>query len=210
MMFTEEELSELKASVSRRISEKRFLHTLGVLEAALYLADISGIASKSEIAAAAILHDVTKEISYDEQLFLIKSFNLKADKEDLAVREVIHSLTAPLIIERDFPIFATEKVISAVKHHTLGSPDMSLFDEIIFLADFIEPNRKYDACREVREFVYNNTSRDSKEANVNLIHKASVMAIDSTINNLILNKKIISAKTVLTRNVILGKINNVF
>lgn len=208
MIYDEKSLDALKESVEIRMSPERFLHTLGVMETATYLADFCMPRSKFDIAVAALLHDVAKELTFDEQMSLIKSFNLKIDKEELNAPKTLHAQTARIIIERDFSEYATEKILNAVKYHTVGSPDMSLFDEIIFLSDFIEPNRKYASCISLREEVYNGLSRTSKEENILLIHNAVVRAIDFTIANLIKNKRFISPKTVLTRNALLDKINN--
>lgn len=208
MIYDEQRLLDLKKSVSARMSEERFLHTLGVLETALHLAEFCMPASKFEIAVSALLHDVTKELSLEEQKALIKSSDYRISREDFLAPETIHALTAPIAIERDFPEFMTEKIINAVKHHTVGSPDMSLFDEIIFLSDFIEPGRKYESCLSLRKEVYEGLCDESKEKNIFLIHNAVIKAIDFTIINLIKNKRFISPKTVLTRNALLDKINN--
>ena len=34
------------------------------------------------------------------------------------------------------------EILSAIAYHTTGHPDMTLMDKIIFVADYIEPNRK--------------------------------------------------------------------
>ena len=209
MINNTDRLDALKAQIKMRLSEKRYLHTLGVLETALYLTNFLLPNKKYEISCAAILHDVAKELSYGDSLSVLREENIKVDEEFLNSPATIHSLTGTVVIMRDFPEYATENVLSAVKNHTVGSPDMSLFDEIIFLSDFIEPTRKYESCSAVRRFVYENLLGKSKEDDVRLIHRASVMAIDSTLNNLILNKRIISPKTVLTRNTLLDKINNI-
>ena len=208
MIYDEKELEALKEAVSIHMSEKRFLHTLGVMETAVYLAEFCMPASKFDIAVAALLHDVSKEMSNGEQIELIKSCGLKADKEDFAAPKTLHALTARIIIERYFSEYSTERIINAVRYHTVGSPQMTLFDEIIFLSDFIEPTRKYDSCIALRNEVYSGLSNDSKESNVLLIHRAVVRAMDYTIENLIKNNRHISSKTVLTRNALLDKINN--
>jgi HD superfamily phosphohydrolase YqeK len=119
---------------------------------------------------------------------------------------VLHSFTAPLFIKKYFSEFATENVISAVRYHTLGAPEMSVFDEIVFLADFIEDTRTYDASISLRNFVWSNMRSGEFDTNVKVLHLACVKAIDYTIINLIENKKKINSKNILTRNALLSKI----
>ncbi|MBQ0125363.1 MAG: hypothetical protein KBS59_03460, partial [Clostridiales bacterium] len=43
---------------------------------------------------------------------------------------------------------------SAVSKHTTGSPDMSVCDMILYIADYTEPGRKYPECVSMREYVH--------------------------------------------------------
>ena len=206
MSFSESDIKYLRAEVSKRLSNKRFLHTLAVSEMAAELSVFCGIECKIEAEIAGLLHDVTKELPHEAQLSLLFENGISLDEEDEASPAVLHSYTAPLVIKRDFPDYATDKVLSSAKNHTLGSPDMILFDEIIFLADFIERTRTYPASHRVREFVFLNMKSGDFSQNINTLHKASVMAIDSTLTHLIEQNRIINSKNVLTRNALLSKI----
>ena len=188
MSFSVEEIGVLKETVKTRLSEKRFLHTLGVLQAAEKLAGYYAPEYIPEVKVAALLHDITKELPFDVQCELINDSTFKISKTDFENPAILHSFSAPTLIKRDFPKFATEKVLSAVFNHTVGSPDMSVLDEIIFLADFIEETRKYDSCVNLRNFVWCNIT-DNLQSNLKLLHTACVKAIDFTILNLIENKK---------------------
>ena len=189
MTFTSDMVEGLSTEVGRRLGEKRFLHTKGVAACASKLAEFCGIDSKIEAEIAAYLHDVTKEYSFDEQMSLIKRHNIKLDEEDMRSPAVFHSFTAEAVIKSNFPEFATDKILSAVRFHTLGSPDMSDFDEIIFLADFIEETRMYPSCVALREFVFSNMKEGDAEANIAILHRAVISAIDSTVLNLKQNNK---------------------
>lgn len=65
-----EELSEI---VKCRLSEKRFKHTLGVVDAAVKLAEKYG-ADVEKAKIAAILHDITKEDNHNKQLKYCEEF----------------------------------------------------------------------------------------------------------------------------------------
>jgi len=206
MIFSEKKLKALREEVKKRLSEKRYLHTLAVAEAAKKLSDMCIPEKIAEAEVAALLHDVTKELSLTEQRELLESAKIALDSEDYESLGVLHSFTAPIVVKRDFPDFATEEVLFAVLYHTIGSPTMSVFDEIIFLADFIEDTRTYDSSVKLREFVWQNMQLGEIESNILILHDACVRAIDCTILNLIENKKKINSKNILTRNALLSKI----
>lgn len=206
MTFSNKDIEELKKEIKGRLSEPRYLHTLGVSRAAIRLAEFCAPQLTQEAEVAALLHDVTKEYPREEQLRIINDFNVALDDEDKSYPAVLHSFTAPEIIKREFSKFATKNVLSAVFSHTLGAPDMSVFDEIIFLADFIDDTRSYDSSASVRKFVFENMIGGKTEHNQKVLHKACVMSIDFTVDHLKKNEKNINSKNILTRNALLSKI----
>ena len=64
-------LKQLSESVFSKISEKRAKHTLGVAKCAVYLSEAVLPDKVEDVCAAAILHDVTKELSDSEQIKLL-------------------------------------------------------------------------------------------------------------------------------------------
>ncbi len=208
MTFSEDMVNELSIEVSRRLGERRFLHTVGVAKCASKLAELCEIESKIEAEIASYLHDITKEYTMDEQISIMKKHNIQLDDEDIKSPAVFHSFTAPAVIESDFPEFATEKILSAVRLHTLGSPNMTEFDEIIFLADFIEETRTYPAAVALREFVFSNMKEGASDANIEILHRAVIASIDSTVAHLRENNSFVNPKNILTKEYLLGKINN--
>lgn len=206
MTFSNEEIEALKCEIKKRLSEPRYLHTLGVARAASRLCELCLPSHTSEAAVAALLHDVTKEYSHEEQKSIIKEEDILIDGEDENTPAILHSFTAPAVIRRDFAKFATDSVLSSVLFHTLGSPDMSVFDEIIFLADFIEDTRTYPSSVSLRSYVFENMKLGKTEENLKILHKACIMSIDFTAEHLKKNKKCINTKNVLTRNALLSKI----
>jgi HD superfamily phosphohydrolase YqeK len=96
---------------------------------------------------------------------------------------------APERIKRDFPDLATPDILSGVFNHTIGAPDMSVFDEIIFLSDYIEQTRSYESSVKLREYVLNNMKAENPLQNVEILHRACVIAIDNTVLHLINEKK---------------------
>lgn len=207
MMFSEIELEALSQKIKSRISDYRYIHTLGVKSAALKIADCCYDGDKSEIAAAALLHDVSKEYSVAEQIDMIRKSELLLNDSDLISEPIFHSLTAPYVIKRDFPEYSTRNILSSALNHTTGSPDMTLFDEIIFVADYVEDGRKYPNCISVREVLYSafSSAREREEC-ISHLHNATIMALEFTIIDLIKNKKVLNERTVATRNAFLSRV----
>ena len=205
MMFSNESLERLEYAVKGRISEKRFNHTLGVVRAAVYIAAALGGFDESEIRAAALLHDVAKEIPEAEAMRLLLADKSTTDG-DLLCPPAHHSFVAPSIIKRDFRGFATDNVLSAVRNHTTGDTDMSDFDMVIFIADYVEEGRTYRDCVALRDKLYSGLSlaRDSDEARWHL-YDAVIECLDNTIRFVLARGLYLHEKTVSLRNVLLAR-----
>lgn len=176
--FTEEELSALREAVKCRMSRERYLHTLGVERAAALIADFCLPKARSELRAAALLHDVAKELEREEQRALISSVASLSDT-DLKSEKLYHAFTAPIVIKRDFPAYATKNVLSATFNHTTGDDGMSLFDEIIFVADYIEDGREYPECKRAREELFAALGQDIRK-NLQALHKCALTELEGT------------------------------
>lgn len=200
MTFSIDSLNRLRYEIKGRISDKRFKHTLGVEKMAKKLGEILLPDKVSELCAAALLHDVAKELTYDEHVSLLETSNVKYTQEDLRIKPALHSLAGAPLICRDYPEFATENVLSAVMNHTLGAPHMSVFDEIIFISDYAEEGRTYPVCIDVHNMLMTRLSTDKTfEDNLTILHKASLKAIESTISALSFRGEKINSKTLLTK-----------
>lgn len=139
---------EIQEKVKEILDVKRYEHTLRVVETAEILAKrFSANIEKARIAA--LLHDVCKPM--DEVLmkrYVIK-YNLDVRLLDYPT-EVLHGPVASVYIEKEFGI-ADEEIKQAVYNHTFGRKHMSLLEKIIFIADYIEPQRKHPHLKEVSE-----------------------------------------------------------
>lgn len=126
--------------LKNRLNPKRFAHVLGVAETAVKYAKLYGAdIEKAEIAG--LLHDCTKDYSYETQLKLLETYGCPARDED-KTKPIIHSVTAPVSAKYDFGIDDKE-ILNALRYHTTGRAGMTLLDKIIYVADFTEPTRDY-------------------------------------------------------------------
>lgn len=205
-MISESMIEALRERIEKILSAPRFSHTLGVERCAERLAELCSPDKKTEIRAAALLHDVTKELSFDEHIKILSENGFPLSEEDKSSSGVLHSFSAPFVIARDFLEFCDSEILSSVFKHTLGDEEMSVFDEIIFLADFIEETREYDSSIKVRGFVFENMKNDQIEENVKILHRACLMEIESTVSHLSKAKRPIHTKTKKAMDALIAKL----
>ena len=200
MSFDNESITSLRLKVKDRLSEKRYVHTLGVEKMARHLGSILLPDRLNELSVAALLHDIAKELSFEEHLALLDSSDVKYTEEDILVNPALHSIAALPLIDREFCEFATDEIRSSIANHTLGAPGMSIFDEIIFISDYAEEGRTYRTCIEVREDLLDKIkSENSYEKNVHALHNATLKSIHSTIESLQKRGDRINSRTLETK-----------
>ncbi len=143
--FTREEIIEQVSSV---MSEKRFTHVLGVEKTAVELAKLYG-ADVEKVSLAALLHDYAKEQAEGEMLDLIISENLDLDLTQYG-NPIWHGPVGAILARREFGI-EDEEILESIANHTIGAPAMGLVEQVIFVADYIEPNRDFEGVKKARK-----------------------------------------------------------
>ncbi len=166
-------IAALDVAVAARLSCERMLHVRGVrhmaerMAAVLFTPDelAEGDPSLAErVAAAALLHDVAKEESFEKQLQLVRRFGImESEDEARRYKAVIHGMTAACLIPEEFPFYAIADVQEAVSWHTTGKPHMDVLGAIIFVADYIEDGRAYAASVAARRFFFDGAQGKSRE-----------------------------------------------
>lgn len=142
------ELAWLREDSGRFLKKKRIPHVRGCEQTAAELAVIHG-ADPDTAAEAAILHDVTKKLSEDEQLRLCEKYDIIMDTAERAEPKLWHAITGAAFARAQYG--ADEAVCTAIRWHTTGRAGMSTLEKIIYLADTIEPNRDYPGVEELRQ-----------------------------------------------------------
>lgn len=175
--------------LTKKITEKRFNHILGVEEMAVILADIYNI-DKVKVITAALLHDIAKEYTLKECLDTLNKFNVYYDDMEGKSVELLHSKVAFAIAKYDF-LIRDEDVLNAIKYHTTGRGEMTMIEKIIFVSDAIEKNRNYIGVEEIRVMAKNN------------IDASMIMILDNTIKYLISKNETIHINTLICRNSVL-------
>ena len=178
MNISESELSCLRLEIKSRLSEKRYLHTLSVEECAKRLSELIIPHKVNEARVASLLHDVTKELSFDEHILLIGRDKL--DEEDILSPQILHSFSAEYMILRDFVRFSADEILSAVRKHTVGDADMSLLDLIVFVSDYCEPTRVALPCREVFSYLFDGIEELDLSGRIKRLYEACLITISKT------------------------------
>ena len=190
---------KLKERIRPLMSDFRYRHTLSVAGECEKLALMLGV-DPEPVVIAAYLHDITKEMSTEGQLSLCKEYGIEIDGDTIASPKTLHSFSAPALIKRDFPEYATPEILSAVSYHTTGRANMTVYEKILYLADYVEPTREYDDCIEVRICFYNNRTTPEKA-----MDEALLLSLKITIRQLLDDQRAVHPLTVNAYNDLLMK-----
>ena len=134
------------------LTEKRKVHTIGVMATALKLAKHYG-EDEAKAVLAAMLHDIYKNISPTELMDLATKYELPCRYKDNI--NLAHSKLATIKMKNDFNISDID-ILNSVSYHTTGRANMSMLEKIIFIADAIEPGRTYKSLAALTELAFSN------------------------------------------------------
>ena len=146
-------MEELEKVVISLLKPSRVGHVLGCRDTAVELAKRWG-ANETDAARAGILHDVTKALDGPLQLTLCAEYGTILTDFGKKYPKTLHALTGALVAERIFGENAA--VVNAIRHHTTGKANMSLLEKIIYVADYMEPNRDFPGVERLRELAFSN------------------------------------------------------
>ena len=133
------DLERLRVYIGEKLS-RRSAHIFGCEQTAVLLAERWGAdAEKARIAA--LLHDITKYYSLDEQLKLVEKYSIMLNQDDLDSPQVLHAYTAAGVARYVFGL--DEEIVGAIYWHTTGHANMHLLEKILYLADMLEPGRNF-------------------------------------------------------------------
>lgn len=145
--------NELIEAVQSQMSQKRFQHVLGVEQAAVQLAEKYG-ASTEAASIAALTHDYAKERSDKEMQELI--YREQFDLELLEYGSNIwHGPLGAFLVEQELGISDSD-ILDAIKYHTIGAAEMTILEQVIYVADYIEPGRNFPSVENARKIAAEN------------------------------------------------------
>lgn len=134
------------------LTEKRLKHSIGVAKMAKSLAKKYG-EDEQTAERAGLLHDAAKCIPYGEALAMCDELEADIDPIERAVEPLVHPKLGAELVKCLFGVREGE-ITSAIRCHTVGKPDMSLLDKIIFVADMCEEGRSFPDVEKIRKTAF--------------------------------------------------------
>ena len=180
------ELERILKKLSSELDESRYTHSLNVTEVAVKLASHYGIDGKKAYIAG-LLHDCGKSYKGDNAREFIKKIGYEADEIELKQTRLLHGIIGEYLAAHEYGVEDTD-ILSAIRWHTTGRAGMSDLEKIIYIADYIEPDRSFEGIDEMREEAYRN------------LDKCMILCADSTIGYILSKGFLLHGKTIETRN----------
>lgn len=144
-------MERLEQVVTSLLKPSRVAHVLGCRDTAAALARRWG-ANETDAARAGLLHDITKALDGPLQLTLCDEYGILLSKFSQENPKTLHALTGSVVAEQIFG--ENEAVVQAIRYHTTGRPNMSLLEKILYIADYMEPNRDFPGVEVLREAAF--------------------------------------------------------
>ncbi|SRR5699024_2726688 len=182
--------NELLEKVQAQMSSKRFKHVLGVEKAAVELAQRYGVSIEAA-SIAALTHDYAKERNPREMHDLIISANLDLELLQYG-SEIWHGPVGAILVKKELHVQNIE-ILNAIRCHTVGAAEMSLLEQVIYVADYIEAGRDFPGVEEARKLA----AMD--------LEQAVAFETEHTLQHLITTKRKIYPKAIETYNAWVAK-----
>lgn len=149
MYEVEKTLKDLK----EKLGEYRYNHCLNVASISKSLAEIYNV-DPTKAYITGLLHDIAKEFTEEENKYYLKKYHLPRRLLKDKYKKILHSYIGACYVKDVYNM--DDDVVNAVKYHTTASPKMDMLSKIVFVADKIDPNKKYPGIEEERRLAYEN------------------------------------------------------
>ena len=163
------DIPELRACSYSRVMQKRVRHIRGTEEEAVRLARRWG-ADPDHARRAGILHDCTKYLSGEEHIAICEQYGVPLDDLERTAPKLLHSKTGACMARYIFG--EPDEVYEAIFWHTTAKADMTTLEKILYVADYMEPNRTFDGVERLRELAYSD------------LDKALLLGVETTIQEM--------------------------
>ncbi len=187
-------IEEIKDILSKKLTHKRFKHSLGVYETTLELSKLYKVCEQ-KAGIAGLLHDYAKDLSYIQVRNYIDKYSINMDKVIEEQLDLVHGYIGAELVKEELNIY-DEEILNAIRYHTIGKENMSKLEKIVYLSDYIEPNRVFPGVEELRKIALSD------------LDKATLLALNNTISYVIESNKLIHINSILARNSLILKIDN--
>ncbi|MDO4619819.1 MAG: bis(5'-nucleosyl)-tetraphosphatase (symmetrical) YqeK [Lachnospiraceae bacterium] len=146
-------LEEMSKKLRKYIDANRYYHTQGVRFTSAALAMAHG-ANVHKAETAGLLHDCAKCISDSKKIKLCDKNKIEITDVERDNPFLLHAKVGAYIAEEKYGVEDPE-ILDAIRYHTTGRPGMHLMEQIVFIADYIEPRRnKTPHLPEIRQMAF--------------------------------------------------------
>jgi len=187
-------ISKIESHLPEYITPERYKHTMGVREEAIKLSCLyKGDIFKVE--CASLLHDVARDLPLEVMQSIFRedrlTFSSKLESNIINNPLLLHPIVGSIIARKRFGIKDRE-ILRSIEIHTTGDCSMNLLDKILFVADYIEPERQFRGVVKARKLAYKN------------LDMAVWYIFRSLLRHLLIEQRYICIKTVLGYNEMVG------
>lgn len=162
---------EIYKVVENTLSERRFYHSVCVMNRAVEYAQIYGIdVEKAKLAG--LVHDIAKEVPKEMCIENAEKLGVKLDEVEKINPALIHAKAGAKIAEVEFGL--DKEICDAIAYHTTGKENMTTLQKIIYLADFTGIDRKFDDL----DYLYNLCKENLDKAMLYSLRKTILEKVD--------------------------------
>ncbi len=133
------DIRNIKKELEDELDSKRYEHTNGVAYTAACLA-MRYDYDMEKAYIAGLLHDCAKCMTHKERLEYCHKHDLFVSDVEEANPSLLHAKVGAEMSHRKYDVKDNE-IYNAILYHTTGHPNMTLLEKIIYIADYLEPNR---------------------------------------------------------------------
>lgn len=135
------DIANIRKEMETVLSSKRYAHTLGVAYTAAALAMAHGEPMEDAMIAG-LLHDCAKSMHGSELVAICEKARLNVTAVERGnPTALLHAKAGAYLAQHKYGV-NNDNILNAIRYHTTGRPDMSRLEKILYIADYIEPNRK--------------------------------------------------------------------
>lgn len=141
-----------KIIMQKRLSPARYVHSVGVANTAAKLAGMNNLDIEKAYLAG-LMHDYAREMSGTELLMLAQENDLLGDHIEVIKPDLLHGKVGAFLLEQE-GLITDEQILASIRNHTTGHPEMDWLSKLIYIADYIEPERKFPGVDKLRAITY--------------------------------------------------------
>lgn len=192
-------LKRIREDLKRELSAKRVEHIFAVEREIVRMAPLFGLEKEEEedLQRAALLHDLTHEKSFEEQQALFTLYGVPFTEDDRRSPAVVHQITGALVALDRYGV--SPRCASAIACHTTGKEEMTLFEKLLCLADYVEEGRAYPSCIALRELFYGQMP-EKREERLAHLDRCMLIYFENTVAHLEEKGGFIHPQTIAARN----------